>query len=201
MSENGLTRMLLNGYNTSSVALSWVLFLLAKHPTFLARVHDEIGDLQAGSLTLDTVRKLPFTRSVVLETLRLYPPAWILGRRALRRDQLGSAQISEGTILSVSPATIQRLTSCWSEPTKFAPDRFFSGTNEIQRFSFFPFGSGNRRCPAASWAVSHLVLLVVALVSRSNLELAQGTVRPRGLVTLRVAPQLNLRFRQRNRAV
>ncbi|HYW10980.1 MAG TPA: cytochrome P450, partial [Longimicrobium sp.] len=140
--------------------------------------------------------RLPLLRRVVSEVLRLYPPAWMLGRTAERPVRLGDAEIPGGAIVSVSPYAMQRHPALWDRPSEFRPERFAPEEAAGRpRGSVLPFGAGARRCPAAAMVPGHLHAFLAVLLRTHAVERADDTpVRPRGLVALRADPPLRLRF-------
>ena len=190
-----LLRTLLNGYHGTATALTWALWELARRPDVQGEVRAEV-DLVCRGLTptaADT-RRLHLTRRVVLETLRLHPPAWNIGRTASGNYELGGARIPEGSYVSVSPYVMHRAPALWPRPDEFLPDRFLARP-AARRLpcSFLPFGAGPRRCPAARYAIEHLQILLAVFVQLARLESADLPVRPRGLIGLRPDPDVFLR--------
>jgi cytochrome P450 len=197
-----IVRTLLNSYNATATALTWLLWSVARRPDVLERLYRENdAALGARSPAASDLPKLPYARAVVLETLRLYPPGWIVARVARGPDRLGAWTIPPGAIVSASPYTMQRLASLWERPRDFIPERFASGPSAApQRFAYFPFGGGARRCPAAWLAVNEAQIVLTTLLARCRLEDASpATVRPRGLVALRPEPGIWIRFTARDR--
>ncbi len=185
-------RTLLNGYNATGTTLAWTLHLLASHPDQQARLREELraaGDDGRAA-------RLPLLRRVVSEVLRLYPPAWMLGRTAERPVRLGDAEIPAGAIVSVSPYAMQRHPALWDRPSEFRPQRFAPEEAAGRpRGSVLPFGAGERRCPAAAMVPGHLHAFLAVLLRTHAVEPADAVpVRPRGLVALRADPPLHLRF-------
>jgi cytochrome P450 len=178
----------MNGYNATATALTWTLYLLAQHPNIQART---CAELDEGG----------YARMVVMEALRLYPPAWILARVARCADRLGDTDIAAGDVVSASPYTMQRLAGVWPQPTTFDPDRFTAAaTRERPAYAYFPFGGGARRCTAASHMIGQLQLALATLLRRCEVTPepdTDTTVRPRGLVALHPAPAVRLHFRPR----
>lgn len=190
--ETAVVRTLLNAYNATATALAWALHLLAVHPDAQERIRDELGGREP--TRPEEVRRLPFLRQVVLETLRLYPPAWTLGRVARVPDRLGATDVPAGAVVSVSPYTMHRHLAVWDRPSEFRPERFALRDGGRPRFSFFPFGGGTRRCPAGSRVPGHAAFLLALLLRTCRLEpVGNVPVRPRGLVALRPEPGVWLR--------
>jgi cytochrome P450 len=195
-----LVRTLLNSYNATATALAWVLWNAARRPGVLARLCAENdGAVGARAPSASDLPKLSYARAVILETLRLYPPAWIVARVARAPDRLGAWTIPPGAVVSVSPYTMQRLASLWERPREFVPERFAAGPSAAPaRYAYFPFGGGARRCPAAWLAVNEIQIVLATLLGRCRLEDASpAQLRPRGLVALRPDPGVRMRFSER----
>jgi cytochrome P450 len=185
---SALVRTLMNGYNATATALSWTLHLLARHPSIQARAHAELDQAESG-----------YTRMIVMEALRLYPPAWILARVARCAERLGDTDIAAGDVVSVSPYTMQRLADTWPEPSTFDPERFTAAAmRERPAYAYFPFGGGARRCTAASHMIGQLQVALSTLLRRCEFTPELGVdVRPRGLVALHPSPAVRLHVRAR----
>ena len=146
-------------------------------------------------MTAGDTALLDVTRRVALETLRLHPPAWNVGRRASRSNQLGGTCIPEGTYVSVSPYVMHRSEWLWPRADEFLPERFGAGmAARRRRCSYLPFGAGSQRCPAARHATDELVILLATFMQQARFEAADVPVRPRGLIGLRPDPDVYLRI-------
>lgn len=185
-------RTLLNGYNATATTLAWTLHLLATHPQQQARLRAELGAADDDG----RAARLPLLRRVVSETLRLYPPAWMLGRTSRRPVWLGDAEIPADAVVSVSPYAMQRHPALWDQPSDFRPERFAPEEAAGRpRGAALPFGAGARRCPAGAMVPCHLQAFLAVLLRACAVEPADDApVRPRGLVALRADPPLRLRF-------
>lgn len=189
-----VVRTLMNGYNATATALTWTILLLAQHGDIQAAVHAELD--QAESNDPGALNNL---RMVVMESLRLYPPAWILARVARCAERLGDTAIAAGDLVSISPYTMHRLARVWPEPSAFRPERFTAAaTRERPTYAYFPFGGGTRRCTAASHMIGQLQATLSVLLRRCQFTTEPGTdVRPRGLVALHPTPAVRLHVRAR----
>lgn len=178
----------LAGHETTANALTWTWYLLATAPDVEARLHGEIDDVLKGRLpAAGDLPLLPYVERVVTESMRLYPPAWIIGRRAIEDYRLGDYLVPPRSILLMSPYVMQRDPRFYADPERFDPDRwtpeFRAG---LPRFAYFPFGGGPRQCIGESFAWMELVLLVATLAQRWRLRLAPNhPVEPQPLITLR----------------
>ena len=185
----------LAGHETTANALSWTWYLLGEHPEVEARMHDEIDRVLGGRLpTMDDVPKLPFVEQVVTESMRLYPPAWIIGRRALVPYEIDGYRLPARSILVFSPYLVQRDARWFPEPTRFVPERWtpaFKAT--LPQFAYMPFGGGPRRCIGDQFAWTELILVASTIAQRWKLRLVPGhPVAPQAVVTLRLKHGLKM---------
>jgi cytochrome P450 len=178
----------LAGHETTANALTWLWYLVGGAPDVEAKLHEEVGRVLGGRLpTLADVPSLPFIERVVTESMRLYPPAWIIGRRALVDYRVGDYVVPARSIIILSPYVLQRDARYYAAPERFDPDRwtpeFRAG---LPKFAYFPFGGGPRQCIGESFAWMELILLVATIAQRWRLRLVPGhPVVPQPLVTLR----------------
>jgi len=178
----------LAGHETTANALTWLWYLVGGAPDVEAKLHEEVGRVLGGRLpALADVPSLPFIERVVTESMRLYPPAWIIGRRALVDYRVGDYVVPARSIIILSPYVLQRDARYYAAPERFDPDRW---TPELRaglpKFAYFPFGGGPRQCIGESFAWMELILLVATIAQRWRLRLVPGhPVVPQPLVTLR----------------
>jgi cytochrome P450 len=176
------------GHETTSNALAWTFYLLSQFPEADARVAEEVareGDLDG----------LVYTRMVLEEAMRLYPPVPIVSRDSVGPDTVGGIAIRPKTSVMVSPWLIHRHRLLWDEPDYFDPERFAPGRREkIHRFAYIPFGAGPRICIGMAFAMQEALIILRAILRRYRLELVPGfPVEPQARVTLR--PKHGLRMR------
>jgi cytochrome P450 len=177
------------GHETTALALTWALYLLAKHDDKRACLFEEVDDVLRGRPpTVDDVSRLPYSRAVVDEALRLYPPAYLQGRQALRDVTIGGHAIEQGTTVLMSQWLIHRDARFFDAPDEFRPERWLDGTlaKTLPRFAYFPFGGGQRQCIGNAFAQLEGMLLLACLAQRLRLDLVpQHPVEPYAVVTLR----------------
>jgi cytochrome P450 len=180
--------LLIAGYETTSVALSWTWYLLSQHPNVEQRLHAELDRVLGGQVpTVDSLDKLPYTRMVIQEAMRLYPPAFGLTRRAIAEDEIGSYRIEANSIIFVSQYCTHRHPAFWEEPEVFDPERFTPERSAGRpRFAYFPFGGGPRQCIGNNFAIMEAQLVLATIAQRYYLRLVPGhPVEPQVLVTMR----------------
>ena len=178
----------LAGYETTANALTWTWYLLSQNPQAEARLHMEIDSVLEGRLpTFEDLPRLRYTEMVIAESMRLYPPAWAMGRRALANFQLGEYFLPAKTNVFFSPYVIQRSPQFFPDPLRFDPERFTPEEKAARpRFAYFPFGGGTRQCIGESFAWMELVLVVATVTQKWKLRLAPAhRVEPQALITLR----------------
>ena len=174
--------LFLAGHETTANALSWTWYLLAQHPEVERRLHEEV-DRMSRPPALDA--RLPFTHALLSESMRLYPPAWLIGRLALEDVTIGNVTVPRGAVAIVSQYVMHRDARFWPDPERFDPSRFLSGA-ERPKFAYFPFGGGSRTCIGEGFAWTEGVLVLATIAQRWRLTLAQHElVRPQPMITLR----------------
>jgi cytochrome P450 len=190
---------LLAGHETSANALAWSLALLSAHPWARRQLEDEL-DAVLGDRDPDAadVAALPWTRAVVAEALRLYPPAWTVERDALGDDDVAGTPVPAGNLVVISPYLVHRHSEFWPDPAGYDPDRFMPGGPSRHRYAFIPFGGGRRACVGAAFAELETALVLATITRRFRLELtARGMPAPVAQVTLRPGRSLPMRLRRR----
>ena len=180
--------LLIAGHETTANALTWAWYLLSQNPEAEARMHAEIDRVLGGSLPVfDDVQRMPYTTGVFAETLRLYPPAWAIGRRAKQDYAIGDYTIPARSILLLSPWVVHRDPRWFPEAERFCPDRWRPEEAEkLPKFAFFPFGGGARVCIGERFAWAEGVLVLATLAQRWKMLLAPGhPVATQAVITLR----------------
>ena len=192
-----LLTFLIAGYETTSASLEWTLLLLLQHRDVAERVRAEQRAV-AGERppAPDQLPSMPYTKMVLDEALRLYPPVFGLSRRALAADEIGGYLVPEGMQVLVSPYALHRNPVFWPAPEAFDPQRFAPELVKTRpRFAHIPFGGGPRQCIGNAFAMMELQVLVPTLIGALNFELAAGadptpnprmTLRPRGPLLMHV---------------
>jgi cytochrome P450 len=187
--------LLIAGHETTANALIWSWYLLSQNPEAEAKLHAELAEVLGGRLPeFDDVPKLPYTTGVFSESLRLYPPAWAMGRRAKQDYAIGEYPIPAGSILLMSPWVSHRDPRWFPEPEKFEPDRWRPERAEkLPKFAYFPFGGGARVCIGERFAWTEGVLVLATLAQRWKMRLVPGQkVETRAVITLRPRYGMNM---------
>jgi enediyne biosynthesis protein E7 len=188
--------LIVAGHETTAAALTWTWYLISQHPDTAARLQAEADTGSDRMLGLDAAESLQFTHQVLQETLRLYPPGWLITRRTLEADELGGYPIAPRTDVFISPYMLHRHPAFWSEPEEFRPERFAGAdAEERHRFAYIPFAVGPRHCIGENMAMFEMLVHVHAMSRRFRLtraseepiELeAQINLRPRSNLLMRV---------------
>jgi cytochrome P450 len=180
-----LMTMLIAGHETVASALTWTWMLLALHPLARKRLTAEVAAVLKGHPPVSAdLPNLPYTAAVFSEALRLYPPAWLITRKALVEDEVLGCRIPRGALVILSPYVIQRREQEWPAPQEFRPERFLNGT-EISRIAYIPFGAGPRLCIGSQFAQIEAQLLLACIAQHTQLELTGPPPGVDALVTLR----------------
>jgi cytochrome P450 len=190
----------LAGHETVALALTYALYLLARDPARQQRLADELAQALAGRLpTLADLQRLPYTEAVVLESMRLYPPAWGMGRQAMTEVEIGGWRYPKGAEFVISPWVVHRDGRGFDDPEAFRPERWEGDlARRLPRFAYFPFGGGPRVCIGNRFALMEARLVLAVAVQRFRFApapdtslslLPSATLRPRHGVRLQLAPR------------
>jgi len=184
------------GHESSALALTWAFLLLAQNSEVDMELAAELRTVLDGKApTPADIPNLPYAQAVIKETLRLYPPLWMTGRKTLQDFEISGRKISAGSLLLTSQWAVQRLPRYFRNPDAFRPERWLNGETEpLPRFAYFPFGGGPRVCIGQSFAMMESVLLLASVAQRFQLDLADNNdISPMATMTLR--PRKNLRMK------
>jgi cytochrome P450 len=181
-----LVTMVIAGHETVAAALAWTLMLLAEHPEAQERVRAELATRTTPVSMLDHRAQLPWTRAVVDEALRLYPPAWALSRRSLGPDVVGGVEVPAGTMVIISPWLTHRRPGSWPSPLAFRPERFLEP--DARRSAYLPFGLGPRLCIGREFALGEMVIVLSRLLASYRLDVPPGWRRPAAQTQVAVHP-------------
>ncbi|MGE0643425.1 MAG: cytochrome P450 [Nitrospira sp.] len=190
------------GHETTANALAWTWYLLATHPEARARFHEEVDRvLQGRTPSADDLPHLPYTRALFDESLRLYPPAPAVQRKAATRTTVGGVSLPEGAFVLVGTYNLHRHPDFWPDPEQFRPERWLNGERPDSRYAYMPFGAGPRTCVGLHFASVEGPLLLALIGRRYDLQLAQEKVEPHLMVTLRPKGGIRMTLQPRKIAV
>jgi cytochrome P450 len=191
-----LITILLAGHETTASTLSWTWYLLASHPEAAAALHAEAVEV-LGDRTPDheDLARLPYTTTVIQETMRLYPPVWGLTRKSVAADVIDGYRVPAGADVMISPYTLHRHPGFWPEPDEFRPERFAtSATPVANRYAYIPFGAGPRVCVGSHLGMMEATLIAAMVARDFRFELPAGVrAVPEAMLSLRVRGGLPVR--------
>ena len=180
----------LAGHETTANAMAWTWHLLGSAPEAEARLHAELATVLAGRVpTMDDVPKLEWTRAIISESMRLFPPAWTMGRRVLQDHALGSHTVEKDSLVILSQWVVHHDPRWWSEPEAFTPERWMAPTDR-PKYAYFPVGGGTRVCIGEAFAWTEAILLLATIAQRWRFVRGEQpapttepriTLRPKGL--------------------
>lgn len=187
-----LVVFLIAAHETSANVLSWALWLLSRHPEIRAAVEDEVDKADPEATDLRWVD------AVLRETMRLYPPAWYIERRALRDLELDGTSIAAGSIIALPPYMVHRNPRLWPRPERFEPQRFLGQASNHFGLAYVPFGAGERRCLGSGFATTEMSIALAEMLRTWRAETAPDeVVVPEPIVTLRPRGGLPMRLIRR----
>lgn len=179
---------LLAGHETTATALTWTFRLLAEHPDAERRLHHEVDSVLGGRApTIDDLPRLAYARMVFEESMRLYPPAWAMGRLAIGDDVVMGYDFPAGSLVAIAPYLIHRHPEFWPDPERFDPERFSPQAVRARvPFSYIPFGAGPRQCIGNHFAMQEGIVVLARIAAQFRLALVPGrTIELEPNVTLR----------------
>ncbi len=189
--------LLTAGHETTTLALAWTCFLIATRPDVVERMTAEAAFLSGRTPAYDDLMRLRYSRMVVEESMRLYPPVWTLARTAVNEDEIGGYRIAAGSEILIFPYITQRHPKWWQDPDAFRPERFAPENSAARpRYAYLPFGAGPRTCIGLNFAMTEILVALTLLLQRFRLTLAidPAEVRPDPSVTLQPRPGVPVRL-------
>ncbi len=198
--QDEVITIFLAGHETTAVALTWLMHCLDENPQVVEKLLEEEKNVLNGRIpTIDDLRSLEYTRMVIDETLRLYPPAWIIGRHALGPDKLGEFDIPKNTNCLIPVYYIHRDPKLWDNPEAFVPERFSRDNSKGRhKFVYFPFGGGPRLCIGNNFALMEMQVIVPMVVRALKLTKPQGfSFKKDPLITMRPSPHMRMKVSKR----
>jgi cytochrome P450 len=190
-------QLLVAGHETSSNALSWLLYLLSSRPECVERVRQEFDSVLGDKpLSFSDVPKFEFTTQVILEALRLYPPFWMVDRMALADDRAGDLDIPRGSTVVVFIYGAHHSPQYWESPESFDDERFAKANEKRHTpFAHLPFGAGPRGCIGGNYAVLQILMILSVLLRKYDFRLVPGqTIEARPMVILRPEHGIRMTF-------
>ena len=190
-------QLLVAGHETSSNALSWLLYLLSSRPDCIERLRHEYDSvLGERSLSYTDVPRFQFAIQVIQEALRLYPPFWMVDRMALSDDRAGDIDIPRGSTVIVFVYGVHHSREYWEDPESFDPERFSKANEKLNRpFTHLPFGAGPRGCIGGNYATLQILMILGVLLRKYDFRLAAGqTIEARPMVILRPKHGISMAF-------
>jgi cytochrome P450 len=167
--------MILAGHETTALALSWALYLLALAPESQERVAGEVRTISLSGESGPVLDQLTYTRAVLDETMRLYPPAYAIARTARKRDEIAGFPVRPGDLMVISPWVLHRHKRRWTDPDAFKPERFLPGRREeVGRYAYLPFGAGPRVCIGAHFALTEATIVLSRIIQSFRIQLASS---------------------------
>jgi len=185
------------GHETTANALSFALLLLAKHPDVQERVLAEINELESGLDHMETIKRLPFIKQCLEETMRLYPPAYFTDRINFEADEFDGLKIRKESEILISFYEIHRAPEFWNDPEQFQPDRFHPENKKNNSSHYFPFGAGPRLCIGNGFAIYEMVLVLKAIIEKYKISTSLQSIEIKPMITLK-PEQSTLRFKKRD---
>jgi cytochrome P450 len=176
------------GHESSSAALGYLFWLLSQYPDIDQRVDQELAaNLGNEAFTFESFRKVPYSSQVINEVLRLYPPAWTIGRKAVEDDEIDGYHVPAGTSIMIPSYVVHRDADLWEQPNEFLPDRWQTQrVKELPRFAYFPFGGGPRLCIGDQFALLEIHAVLALLKRRFTFEhQARHDIALQPLITMR----------------
>ena len=187
------------GHETVASSLTWTWWLLGSHQDIQRKVQQEVDEVLNGrEPNVKDVENLKYTKAVVDEALRIFPPGWVVSRRALEKDNLGGYEIPENAVIIISPWTTHRHPASWTNSENFEPERFLPDAPTPEKGTYLPFGIGPRMCIGKDFALLESVLLIARVAQSWNLKPAGQTPIPKALVMVRPEGGLPMFIERRN---
>lgn len=189
------------GHETTANALSWAWYLLASHRHVAARLEEEVEQVLNGRAPgVQDLEQLPYATAVFKETMRLYPPAWSVGRRAISPIVLADVEVPVGSMIYMSQYVVHRDPRWWPDPDRFEPDRWLAEDQSARpKYSYFPFGAGKHMCIGERFAMLEGILLMALIAQKWRFELVpQQVVTAEAFITLRPKSGIKVKLMARD---
>ena len=188
--RNEIIVLFMAGHETTANVLAWTWYLISQAPDVEEKLHQELTEVLNGRTPeYADVENLKYTRAILDETMRLYPPVPILSRQALKDDDIRGRKVPAGSLMLIVPWLVQRHKKFWKNPDSFMPERFLPGAEKPKKFTYLPFSAGPRVCIGKSFGITESVLAIAIIAQRFRLTLPPNadvkhecrlTLRPKG---------------------
>lgn len=195
-----MMNLFLAGHDSTANVLTWAWYLLARHAQVEANLHQELDTHLKGHLpTASDLPHLPYTEAILKETMRLYPPAWLLAREPKINITLGKYTVPKKSTIFICPPILHRDARYFSEPEHFYPERFANESmRQHMRHAYIPFGDGPRYCIGSNFAMMEGMIVLATIARRCTFQLTSNTeISPAALLTLRPAQPIHVRVSAR----
>ncbi|WP_335870878.1 cytochrome P450 [Bacillus sp. 2205SS5-2] len=189
-----LLKIFFDEHEATASTLSWVLYNLSKHTIAKEKVFEELEKIKVEQLSIEHIDQLSYLKAVILESLRLYPPVYLFGRRAFQNVEIGPFSVRKGEGIIISPYIIHKLSSSFEKAEMFCPERFLGDPiNRIHPQAYFPFGNGSRKCLENPYALFEALLVLGTILRKFDVNLVEEvdmdpsiTLRPKGKLKMLV---------------
>ncbi|MFT6716121.1 MAG: cytochrome P450 [Saprospiraceae bacterium] len=188
------------GHDTTAVVLTWATYLIGTHPEVEQKIREEINQYMKGDeVDLNDLRNFTYTKMVVQEVLRLYPPVWTFGRKAINDDDINGFHVPANTSCTMPAILTHRSKEHWEKPDEFYPEHFLpEATKKRTKYAYFPFGGGQHLCIGEHFAMIEIQLAIIHILKKFNVKIStQEPVEMEMLITLKPKNKINVQFEKR----
>ncbi len=198
--RNELITLLLAGHETTANLMTWCLYELASQPAIQETIYAEVKDIDFDNIEPAQLTSLEYTFTVIQESLRLYPPVWLMERHTINTDSINGYKIPKNTTIIISPWAMHRHPDYWAYPNEFNPDNFLpENFKQIPDYVFIPFGKGPRMCIGMNFAIQEAIVILAKTVQKFTLDQATpAQAKPDPSITLRPLKNMQLRMTARH---
>ena len=192
--------LIVAAHETTAATVNWIWYFLSKHDDILKQVREEAANLEENPPSFEALENLSFTRQVIDEALRLYPPGWLLSREVIKEIELGKYTLDAGTNIFISPYYIHRHAEYWQHADQFDPQRFSKeNAKQVNRYTYFPFSMGQRRCPGEIFAIIEMQVHIAYVCQYLKLNyIEEKPVALEPLINLRTQQDFYMQVQHRH---